>query len=339
MKKVFTMSLALLVISIFLSSCDTDGDVMDTGYTSYSINVIYPEYFSDQANLEVSFNGDNLFDVMYPGREPKTGSLHIEYQDYMPLDTTVTLQPGETLQLLLLPGKLIELYKEEEYISFTGSFIMDGYVAKLNGQELAAGLNYINKRKATGNLEIYEVGGEIPVATIPVNIEDGANLNIMKMGESFVEVPVDDEPDPTSNKILKAHFLYQGDETLTQDVIRMDFYINDDWCWVFLPECVGSITLEKGKFSEYIELDCSFREPDAYGTCMDGAYGYSFYYDVIDPVTGEILIDHNNYSSGLGINNYPSTDWMTWSYKKATFILKDGGNSCDFESALSTPWE
>ena len=71
---------------------------------------------------------------------------------------------------------------------------------------------------------------------------------------------------------------------------------------------------------------------------MDGAYGYSFYYDVIDPVTENILINHNDESSMVGANDFPS-DGMTWTYKKGTFVLKDGGNSCDFESALSTPWE
>lgn len=329
----------LVLFSALFAGCDTEGEITETGYTTYSVEVVHPDIFSDFNNLKVSFDGDNLFDAIYPGREQKTGQLLIEYQDYTPLDTTITLQPGETLQLLLLPGKMIELYYEEDYISFTGSFIMDGYVAKLNGQELATGLNYINKRKVAGNLEIYKIGGERPVATIPVNIENGANLNIMKLGDSFVEVPVDDEPNPTSNKILKARFLYQGDEMLTQDVIRMDFYINDDWCWVFFPECVGSVTLEKGKFSEYIELDYSFREPDAYDSCMDGAYGYSFYYDVIDPATEERLIDHNNYASYLVTNDELTTDYMTWSYKKATFILKNGGNSCDFESGLSTPWE
>lgn len=327
----------MLVVTM-LAGCDTEGEEISHSYTTYSVNVLYPENFSELDALHITLDGENILNTPFPGKNERNGLLEITYQDYIPLDTAVTLQPNQNLQILLLPGKVIELYDEESYITFTGSFIFDGYVAKLNGQELVNGLNYIRKDKAVGNLGIYEAGNDVPVAEIPVNIENGSNLNVMKLGDSFVEVPADTEPDPVSNKILKARFLYQGDETLALDEIRLDFYVHDDWCWAFFDDCVASVTLKKGEFSDYIELDLSFRDTDFYDICMDGAYGYSFYYDVIDPVTENILINHNDESSMVGANDFPS-DGMTWTYKKGTFVLKDGGNSCDFESALSTPWE
>ena len=74
--------------------------------------------------------------------------MAISYLDYVPFQQKVNLQPNETLQILLLPGKEIELYEEEKYITFNGSFILNsGYTVKINGQELIQGLNYISKEK------------------------------------------------------------------------------------------------------------------------------------------------------------------------------------------------
>ena len=154
-------------------------------YTTYSVNVLYPENFSELDALHITLDGENILNTPFPGKNERNGLLEITYQDYIPLDTAVTLQPNQNLQILLLPGKVIELYDEESYITFTGSFIFDGYVAKLNGQELVNGLNYIRKDKAVGNLGIYEAGNDVPVAEIPVNIENGSNLNVMKLGDSF----------------------------------------------------------------------------------------------------------------------------------------------------------
>lgn len=50
------------------------------------------------------------------------------------------------------------------------------------------------------------------------------------------------------------------------------------------------------------------------------------------------LVDHNSYSAFFGINDIPTLDYMSWTYKKATFILKDGGNACDFLKGLGIPW-
>lgn len=302
---------------------------------------MYPDHFADFNNLSVTIDGEDIKDGIFKGKEERIGILAISYLDYVPFQQKVNLQPNETLQILLLPGKEIELYEEEKYITFNGSFILNsGYTVKINGQELIQGLNYISKEKAVGNLEFYKEGEDEPIATISdISIEADSTLNLMQLSDTeFIEVPKDDEPDPLSNKILKARFLYLGGDMLTMDKVQVDFYINDDWCWMFFPERIGTITLEKGEMSEYIELDYSFREPDAYGSCTSEGYGYSFYYDVIDPETNITIVDHNSYSAILGANDMPSIDYMSWTYKKATFILKDGGNACDFQKGLGIPW-
>lgn len=333
----------IFFISILLTGCNTEGEDIDMSYTSYQISVVYPEHFNI-SDLVVTLDGKNLNTALFAGREDKTESLKVTYQDYNVLEQQVTLKSGDGIKVILLPGKVIDLYSEQDYITFNGSFVLNsGYVAKLNGQELVDGLNYIRKDKASGDIEFYQENEEEEtlIATMQdVSIAADMNLNIMQLDEAtFVEIPKDEEAEPSSNKILKARFLYLGDEVLSMDKVRLDFFINDEWCWVFFPERIGTITLEKGKMSDYIELDYSFREPDAYGSCTSDCYGYVFYYDVIDPETNTVIVDHNSSYIQIGLNDYPSIDYMTWTYKKGTFILKDGGNACDFQKGLSVPWE
>lgn len=334
----------LFFISILLAGCEKEGESIDTEFTSYQISVVYPNDFSDLANFTATFDGQNISKTLFPGKGEQTGTLKLIYQDYNVFEQQVTLKSGEAIRVILLPGKIIKLYSEQDYIPFNGSFILNsGYVAKLNGQELVDGLNYIHKDKANGDIEFYKRNNEQEslVATMhDVAIVADMKINIMQLEETtFIEIPEDEEPDPSSNKILKARFLYLGDEVLSMDKVRMDFFVHDDWCWAFFAEPVATITLEKGKLSDYIVLDYSFKEPDLYGGCTAEAYGYSFYYDVVDPVSQTIIADHNNYVTSLGINNVPTIDYMSWTYKKGTFILKDSGNACNFQSGLSTPWE
>lgn len=340
MKKIYLFWTCCLTM-LLLVGCDTDGDGIDQSFTSYSLKVISPVHFDDLKNITATIDGENITNALFKGRDERAGRLKVSYLDYAPIEQDVILQPGTTLQLLLQPGKVIELYDEKNYISFTGSFILyEGYTAKLNEQELVQGLNYIRNEKTQGDLKFYKEGEADPIATISdISLTQNSNLNVMQLSDNeFIEIPVDDEPEPTSNKILKARFLYLGDEILSMDKVRLDFFVHDDWCWAFFTEPIATVTLEKGKLTDYIELDYSFKEPDLYESCTADSYGYSFYYDVVDPVSQMIIANHNDYTTSLGMNNFPSKDYMTWTYKKGTFILKDGGNTCNFQAGLSTPW-
>ncbi len=267
--------------------------------------------------------------------------LKVTYQNYASLEQSVTLQPGDIIQLLLLPDKTIALYDEKDYISFNINLVLNnGYIVKLNGQPLVnAATNYIHKDKASGEIEFYKEGEDTPVATMPVVIENGKNLNIMQSGDSFFEIPADDEPEPTSNKILKARFLYTGDDVLTMDEIKLNFYLLNEWSYNFMSDAgiVGSVTLQKGKLSEYIELDCSFRYPDENAGDSEGSYGYSFHFDIIDVATETVIVDHNDLAHGIYSEGI-TADYMSWDYKKATFVLKSGGSTLEFLKSVSTPW-
>lgn len=267
--------------------------------------------------------------------------LEVTKLDYAPLEQSVTLQPGDVIQLLLLPDKTIALYNEKDYVSFSVDLVLDnGCIAKLNGQPLVSGVtNYIHKDKASGEIEFYKEGEDTPVASMPVTIENGRSLNIMQSGDAAFEIPADDEPEPTSNKILKARFIYTGDDVLTMDEIRLDFYLLNFWSYKFMydGEIVGSVTLQKGEFSEYIELDCSFRYPDETAGDSEGSYMYSFLFDIIDVATGTVIASHADYIYGI-YTDVTSADYMSWSFKKATFVLKDGGKTLQFLKGASTPW-
>ncbi|MBD8387774.1 hypothetical protein [Dysgonomonas sp. BGC7] len=341
MKKIYlfwTCCLAMLL----LAGCDTDGDGIDQSFTSYSLKVISPVHFDDLKNITATIDGENITNALFKGRDERKGRLKVSYLDYAPIEQDVILQPGTTLQLLLQPGKVIELYDEKNYISFTGSFILnEGYTAKLNGQELVQGLNYIRNEKTQGDLKFYKEGEATPIATISdINLAQDTNLNVMQLSdEEFIKIPVDDEPEPTSNKILKARFLYLGDEVLSMDELRIDFYILNQWSYEFISNLVGSITIEKGKLSEYIKLDTSFREPDLNAGDSEDSYGYSFLYEIVDPSTGNILVDHSSYSTYVDLSGEMTADGgMSWTYKKAAFIFKSNGNECMLQKGLSTSW-
>ncbi len=96
------------------------------------------------------------------------------------------MQPGTTLKLLLQPGKVIELYDEKDYITFTGSFILnEGYTAKINEQILVQGLNYIRNEIRQGDLKFYKEGETAPVATISdISLVQDANLNVMQLTDN-----------------------------------------------------------------------------------------------------------------------------------------------------------
>lgn len=332
----------LLLALIFFVSCDKEGEVIDNGYSQHQINIVYPET-SSSSDLTVTFNGEELIGNIFPGRDVKTGVLKVSYKDYTPLEKEITLYPSETIQILLLPSKTIELYEEERFIKFNCSLILnDGCTAILNNQPLLNGLNYIAKEKATGNIEFYTESNDIPIATIEnVGIEENSNLNIMQLNErTFIEVPEDNEPLPASNKILKARFLYMGDEILSMDEIKVDFYILNEWSYMFITDPVASITLQKGQLSDYIELDCSFRGSDEMAGDMEDAYGYSFLYEITDPANNTVLVDHNTYATYLDLSGSLSLDGgMTWAYQKTTFVFSDGGNASELQKGLSIPWE
>ncbi|MBP1614700.1 MAG: hypothetical protein H6Q13_2148 [Bacteroidetes bacterium] len=323
----------LLAIFIFLfSSCDTEGDSIDVGYYSYSISFFYPENISN--NYEFAFNGEKGSSG-YVFRNNSNGLLEVYEKDNSTLvfSKQISLADDSSIQLIKL-GDDIVIYSKDDYISFIPTVIYSGnssdYSIWFNDQELEnATTNYLSKQNLTGTFQIKKSGVSSPIYSQEITIADGEKVNFMQLSDTEVlNIPEDDEPEPTDQHIAKARFFYTSD-VLNTDEIRMDFYRFDEnsWDWASELSVVSSVTLKKGELSEYVELNY----------LSDGAY-ISYMCDITDLKTGTKITDYMSDYIYVGAPNKPSDDGTLAIFKKVTYQILNGGKEFTVMDGLTTRW-
>ena len=324
--------LAAIAATAF-TACDTEGENVETGYTVYRYNIVYPENQS-VTNLAVTLDSDTVSynGLIRPGRDGYTGQLQVACSDYTTLEEEITLHPGDNIPLLFLPDGTIAVYDSASYLSFNASFILNGgMTAELNGQPIVQGLNYLANEKANGELQFYAEGAADPVGSMPVAITNGVNLNIIQLDETtFIEMPEDTEPEPADNHKCKVR-LYYPSGVLDAEEIRVDFYAFDEYMWDWVSELplAGSVTIKQGEISDYVEFVYS----------EDGSEYISYMYSITNTATDQKYVDYmTDYIYFGGGSNIPAPDGCNATFKKVTYQILEGGQDFSVLEGLSTRW-
>lgn len=314
------------IIPYLLVGCQTEGENIDLGYIQVSARIVYPQELNinsykvicNEKDISESFFATTEKEVKFQVFSKDAGTLE--------LDTIIPLNNGSNnIELIKLPGKKLEIYHEESYLSFSTTLaLFDGYKMIFNKQQIVAGLNFIQKEKFTGSMEFYKEGESTPVYSIEnVVIEQGSEYIIMQSGESeFFSLSDDsgDEQDPTSRNLTKARFFYAPVGGLNVDAIEVEF-ISYDASVSVIDVITPSVIVEKGKLSSYIELDIA-KYKDTYNS--PSGFGYSIYaYDVTTQTRGVLIEDVMNGNNMFNIDAQADDAYKT-KYKFTTYQITNG---------------
>ena len=316
----------LTFISTLFVGCDKNDELNDdiAGFYELSLDIVYPS----GSTYIAEFNGQDISNTKF-SRNIEKGELKIFPKGNNIAELTINdyniSQAGEKIRLIKLSGQNIELYREEDFVTFQNNiqFISDKYKATLNGQELTKGLNYYKKVNGLdGTLKIYEQNTTEPIFTQSLSIlETGeSKINLLQLSETlFLDVPADTVPDPLSEQYTKVRFFYTPNVFPGVEKIKLEIleYTN------LTP--IGSIEMNVGELSPYLTIDWDI-------VTNAGGQLNGLCQIITDLATGNILVNgETNYDAVIDLikNN---------NYKKVTCqILVDGIVIKPIET-LSSKW-
>lgn len=327
-------SLEYLLLSFFLFfflGCDKDGEEITMSYYSYTFTFFYPQNVNQ--NYRFVFNGKEGENGIVSTKNPN-GILEIYDKN-----SNVEVYKGEitlsrensNIQLIKL-GNDIRIYDAKDYITFTPSFIFSGsgkYHIYFNNQPIDNNvINYLPKEQTTGKFQIYQEGNTTPifVSNESVTISDGMIYSALQVGNDFINIPKDEEPEPTDRNTAKVRFIYTGDNVLNMDKITLKLYRSDEtWNWSSPLPITIELELEKGKLSQYVLFDI----PNVFAN----------YYMYSIESEGKTIVPVS-YSDMDKMVNIPllSPDASQLIYKKATLLITNEGNKMELLTGLSEKW-
>ena len=321
MKKIF---LFWIVSLLLLAGCETDSDEWkNENYTGFSISFVNVP----NQNYRVTFNG---VEVTSQGRgfvpmDDLTGEIEVYEKESNTLEmkATVTVVPGEPIQLIKLPGKSMAFYDEESYTTVTlNVFYLSGkenlYTTYFGEQELSKGMNYISKDDLTGTLEVYEDEEEVPVfVQEDITFDPEGMVNILQLSDTeflYLEGGGDEEA-PESDDFTKARVFYTPNNTLTEDSYTMKVYAVNEWYYDMEGAVlIDEIEIRSGELSSYVLMDMrSYQHEESPAGITFDLYTQS----------GEMLVDHLSAFNVLWIDSkdYSGDDLFKAKYKFQTFRL------------------
>lgn len=338
MKKIFCQlcCLVLLLSAGLVSSCSNDGEITDKGFYSYSISFFHPQNIDK--DYEFSFNGKTGRTGMVSRDTPEGILKVIEKESGKTVfEQQISLADNNGAVQLIKIGENINLYSTEKYISFIPTVVFSAneseYTIAFNEQVLTNGeRNYISKDETAGTLKIFKSGNMTPVYTSEkMTLENEMAINLLQLDAGFVNLPEDEEPEPTVPNTAKVRFLYTGDDILTTDEITLRLHFADYYEYGEDYELPATYTLKlkKGEISDYVELD------------LTDPYGNYYYFHSISDASGDTII---NFWDSLLNWNTPimdavlTIDLSTVIYKKATLQIMDGGTKMKVLVGISTLW-
>jgi hypothetical protein len=333
--------LILFFILPFLSGgCQTEGEAIDNSYLQLTARIAYhPTGEIIEHLYTVTYNGQDISKTYFP-RSEKEGTLQVFLKETgeKELETTITVEGNKQIEFIKLPGKSLEIYHADDYITFSASLsLFEGYKLVFNGQELVGGVNYLKKEQTNGTLMLYGENGNAPVYSVEdVVLANEDNLVIFQSSENeFLSLSNDgdEEEAPLTDNLSKVRFFYSPKGALNVDAIELVF-LSLDFEASIIEEDIYSIIVEKGKLSSYIELDAAkYWETNRSETW----YGYSIYvYDLSKQRRGNLIEDvyNGNNTFTIDIRQNPRTKAK---YKFATYqITNRTGYSLEY--AMGTEW-
>lgn len=292
----------LTFISTLFVGCDKNDELNDdiAGFYELSLDIVYPL----GSTYIAEFNGQDISNTKF-SRNIEKGELKIFPKGNNIAELTINdyniSQAGEKIRLIKLSGQNIELYREEDFVTFQNNiqFISNKYKATLNGQELTKGLNYYKKVNGLdGTLKIYEQNTTEPIFTQSLSIlETGeSKINLLQLSETlFLDVPADTVPDPLSEQYTKVRFFYTPNVFPGVEKIKLEIleYTN------LTP--IGSIEMNVGELSPYLTIDWDI-------VTNAGGQLNGLCQIITDLATGNILVNgETNYDAVIDLiknNNY-----------------------------------
>lgn len=113
MKKIY-LYIPLFCILLSFAGCDTEGEVVDTGFITTDVNLVWKA--DNTASYKLTLDGDTVKSQMHFSRDKKKAMLRaFKNNETTPeLEEEVTLENNKRIELIQLPGSKISFYKASE---------------------------------------------------------------------------------------------------------------------------------------------------------------------------------------------------------------------------------
>ncbi|WP_448788301.1 hypothetical protein [Bacteroides graminisolvens] len=189
----------------------------------------------------------------------------------------------------------------------------------------------VPREQTSGVLRVYRNDETTPELEKEVTIENGVISLIQLPGSTISLSPTVEDEDPSESSRIKVRFFYNGIEGIGNSA-KVDIFTSTDFrTW----DSVGSITLEEGKLSSYVELNLNHFFPASTRT----AY---FCCDITDLATGVMLAQHTS-RAGLitfqtGSSSFDSVTGFKAINKFATCQMA-APTTYRFNYVFGTAWE
>lgn len=330
--------LICLLASVHFISCDTEGDVIETGFSLLNVSFVYP---SDADEIyRVTFNGQDAKNgSFYVPKNETNGNLEVydNANENLVFSENITVEPNQNIQLIALDGE-VGVFSEENYSTFTITFVplddseRNKYSFKVNGNTCVfdgVTANYMKLGQESYAVEILKDGQSIYSAD-DVTITPGGSLVILEtyletgeIGYQILTGNSDDNPPATPN-VGKANFYFTKSYSFVNtDSIRVELYSYNADTFFFdgtsdgLEE-VANFTIKAYQLSDYIEFDLTKYQDEG----STQATGYT--YKVFDAKTEDLLFDGTIQWGSIYFETQSDPFAFMWKYQ--TMVIEYTGD-------------
>lgn len=287
--KSFIRYIYLILVVVCFAGCDTEGDIIDTSFSTLSVSFVYP---SDAREIYDIFVNEEKLEggtAYFKGNEAQ---LDIYEKNSGELEFSKKAHAGEIISLIKLPGVAMDEYSEDTYSQITVKISnQDGeplsseeYSAYFSEQELSfdsrfGSKNYIrNDKLENGTFKLCKKEtGEVLYEQGNITLQPNGNLTVMENSTApsgYIYFPPSDvEPEDNYHPLIR--FVYFNDNFPEAAQIKFKLYAynrNSDPQITPLEAPNDEIVLTAGLISDYVSIDLN--------KYFDGARGGSVYLQI-----------------------------------------------------------